>query len=135
MSKDPLGYDPLGIDPVAQVIKIQESKTDRSLQAFRHGILLRGTHMVDPNQVVPPPVGDDGQELTHERRMEIAAQRKPYQANPDFDGDNGYGHDLPDHQVEQLGATAQKIVESKPEMTVVIPKELPDPLNPIQDNP
>jgi hypothetical protein len=147
MSKDPLGFDPLGIDPIAHIQQIKSHKLQQSLSAYRNNLLLRGTHMVDSEQTVRAPVGDDGKELTYEKRCELAAKRKPYDPRIAFAKKVGsglyqladgsvvdtskiadYSADLEDHEVEEIGATAQKIIEEQPEITIVTPTELPDPV-------
>ncbi len=126
MSKDPLGFDPLGIDPIEQIQRIKNPALQRSIEAFRNNLLLRGTTMIDRDNPVEvkPPVGDDGKPLTKEKRREIASQRTAY--DPESFGkeeDLGYTQDLQDHQVEALGASAEKAIQAQPEMTVVRPKE------------
>jgi hypothetical protein len=127
VSKDPLGFDPLGIDPIEQIQRIKNVALQRSIEAFRNNILLRGTTMIDRDKPaeVKPPVGDDGQPLTKEKRREIASKRAAY--DPESFGkkeDLGYAQDLQDHPVEALGESAEKAIQLQPEMTIVRPKEL-----------
>lgn len=130
MSRDPLlgGSDPLGVDPIAHVERIKQSKLQRSIEAFRNNILLRGTTMIDRDNpsAAPGVIGDDGETLTEEKRRELAATRTPY--DPEMFGKKepvlGYDQDLKDHVTEQIGETVERILQTQPEMQVIRPKEL-----------
>lgn len=121
--------DPLNLSPVpAHIQQVQQSKLRRGIDAYRHNILLKGMYLADKDNPaeVPPPVGDDGKPLTDEKRRELAARRALY--DPETFGKKepvlGYDRDLQDHQVEEIGASGEKILQAQPDMKIVLPKEL-----------
>lgn len=124
-----MSRDPLGLDPIAAIQDAINPGSARAVQAIKAGIVTRDVTMVgaapDPNDplevrlaqvaAMPKPqvLSDTGEPLTYEERCRIAAERRM----PDADG--GHFHqDLTDRPVEKIGASGQKIIESKPLYTL-----------------
>lgn len=114
---DPLGFE---VSSTPQAIVQREGAAHamtRLLNAYRNDLLLPGLHLVDRDQPVPEPIGDDGEPLTYERRLAIAASRPKFDnlalTEQDF-------RDVGDITPEQIGTSAEaamfkglKIVRAK----------------------
>lgn len=123
--RDPLGFDPIGLDGIQVVQRQAVSQVfQQALRAyFVADMVLPGVHLVDHDKPVGPPVGDDGQVLTLERRQEIAASRPALNLD-DPNLDYRYvGNVTP----ETMGATAEKALRKSIIVARAKVLELPAP--------
>jgi len=106
MTRDPLGHDSVGLD-VSQIVQKQASSQvfQQQLRAyFQANMVLPGVHLIDHNQVIAPPVADDGAVLTLERRQQIAASRPAL----NFDDPTQDFRNVGAIDQEVMGASAEK---------------------------
>ena len=65
--------------PQAIIRQAQHEQSAGSLGIWRAcHIAMADLHIIDPNQVIKPPIADDGQELTFERRQELMKGKKTF---------------------------------------------------------
>jgi hypothetical protein len=115
--------DPLGFDPISHIQQAQNPARHQALEAYRQNILLRGTTIAG-SIVSGPPIGEDGQPMTWERRQTLAAQRAKYDSAKIVSGEIDYRKDSPGIETEVLGTSSQAEVDKQPHMTIVTPTEL-----------
>ncbi len=105
-------------------INVAQMKAEKAISAYRHNIALPDVHIADRNEeFVPKIVGEDGEELTIERRRELMAGKKPMcDENGELRSDENYTEQFDDDiEQERLGKTAE---ENRPGMRIVQPREL-----------
>ncbi len=108
-------------------ISHQQQQVQRALAAYRNNIALPDVHVASRHDRSQPPVlGEDGEEMTFERRASLMAGKRPMlEQTPDgrvriVDQDFSQQFDE-DIGQERLGKSA---IENRPGMRVVRPKEL-----------
>jgi len=118
--------------PLIHTVSPSREASERAISAYRHNIALPDVHVADRHQeYVPVVVGEDGQELTPERRRQLMEQAG---VQPMFDehgkptgqtyvvmGDEGASSPFDEHiEPERIGLSAER---NRPNPRVVRPRE------------
>lgn len=108
---------------VVRRISMVQLQKEKAISAYRRNIALPDVHIADRDEeYVPKVVGEDGEELTIERRRQLMAGKKPMFDSKGEETQEVYTDKFDeDIEAEPLGKTA---VENRPGIRVVRPREL-----------
>lgn len=115
-------------DPFSRLLEVQEHKIDarqmqtqKCLEMYRAGIALPDLAIADRFAKYDPViVGEDGKEMTLERRKELMKGKPPCVVDGDIRKDVDYSQLVWDIPTERLGAAGAR---NRPGIRVVVPRE------------
>jgi len=97
-----------------------QERRARDVRAYFDGLAMPGLVVVDHQHPdTPPVIGQDGQELTWERRQQLAAERRLSAQHIDLDLD--YRQVWEDVEEEGLGRTGNQLL---PPLRIIRPKSV-----------